>query len=92
MTADGTSPGPPENLNNHYLWRMLFDTQQIVGSAFRNSEFVGSQAELFARRVFKEAPPSSPVDVDTVPHAFRMALFRKPTTSERQMLLAFLEE
>ena len=60
--------------------------------ALMNSEFVGSQAELFARRVLKEAPPSSPVDVDTVQHAFRMALSRKPTTSERQILVTFLEE
>ena len=60
--------------------------------ALMNSEFVGSQAALFARRVLKEAPPSSPVDADTVQHAFRLALSRKPTTGERQMLLAFLEK
>ncbi len=60
--------------------------------ALMNSEFVGSQAELFARRVLKEAPPSSPVDADTVQHAFRLALSRKPSTGERQMLLAFLEK
>ena len=60
--------------------------------ALMNSEFVVSQAELFARLVLKEAPPSSPVDSDTVQHAFRMALSRKPTSSERRMLLAFLEE
>ncbi len=60
--------------------------------ALMNSEFVVSQAELFARRVLREAPPSNAVDSDTVQHAFRMALSRKPTSSERQMLLAFLEE
>ncbi len=60
--------------------------------ALMNSEFVGSQAELFARRVLKEAPPSRPVDVDTVQRAFRLALSRRPTPRERRMLVAFLEE
>ena len=60
--------------------------------ALMNSEFVGSQAELFARRVLKEAPPFSPVDADTVEYAFRLALSREPISGERQMLLAFLEQ
>jgi Protein of unknown function (DUF1553)/Protein of unknown function (DUF1549)/Planctomycete cytochrome C len=55
-----------------------------------NSEFIAAQAEHFARRVLREAPPGEGHETQTVEHAFRLALERRPTASEMDRLRSFL--
>ena len=63
--------------------------------ALMNSEFVSSQAEHFAGRVLKEMPPSEGqvklADPNFVEYAFRLALARRPSPSELDMMLTFIQ-
>ena len=74
--------------------RRTTSTTASQALALMNSEFIGAQAEHFAHRVLREAPPAagSPIDSSTVEYAFRLALARKPTPSERDMLLTFVQK
>lgn len=74
--------------------RRTTSTTASQALALMNSEFIGAQAEHFAHRVLREAPPAaeSPVDSSTVEYAFRLTLARKPTPTERDMLLTFVQK
>ena len=74
--------------------RRTTSTTASQALALMNSEFIGAQAEHFAHRVLREAPSAaeSPIDSSTVEYAFRLALARKPTPSERDMLLTFVQK
>ena len=63
--------------------------------ALMNGEFISAQAELFARRVLKEFPPSDGsrlADAKTITDAFRLAVARRPRPEELNRLLDFVNQ
>lgn len=78
--------------------RRVASTTPAQALALMNSSFVATQADHFARRVLRESAPaagaaSGPSAGDAaVDTAYRLALSRLPTPSERAATLGFLKE
>ena len=70
--------------------RRVNSTSALQSLAFMNSEFAKGQAERFARRIIKEAPPESNADVRTVKRAVELAFARPPREVELESMMAFL--
>ncbi len=70
--------------------RRVNSTSALQSLAFMNSEFVRSQAERFAQRILREAPPESYADAKTVTRAVELALSRPPRSGELERMTAFL--
>jgi Protein of unknown function (DUF1553)/Protein of unknown function (DUF1549)/Planctomycete cytochrome C len=64
--------------------------------ALMNSEFVGAQAEHFARRVLAEVPSATaqsvPAGPKTIAHAVRLAFSREPSAHEMDLMLSFVSK
>lgn len=71
--------------------RRPVSTSATQALALMNSEFLGAQAEHFARRVLNEVPPSQSglADAKSAGHAIQLAFSRKPTVRELDLILAF---
>lgn len=72
--------------------RRVRSTSATQALAMMNGEFVTAQAEHFAERVLREAPPVTDNSYSpTVRHAFRVALGRQPSADEVDMLSSFVQ-
>ena len=72
--------------------RRATSTSALQSLAFMNGEFIKAQAEHFAKRIVKEAPPANDADVQTVKRAVELAFSRKPTEGELDTMVAFLKK
>ncbi len=70
--------------------RRVTSTSALQALTFMNSDFVKAQAQKFAERVLKAAPPSSDTDSRTVRLAVELAFSRQPSQTELDNMVAFL--
>ncbi|MEO7653192.1 MAG: DUF1553 domain-containing protein, partial [Bryobacteraceae bacterium] len=76
--------------------RRVTSTSATQTLALMNGEFIRAQSERFAKRVLSAETAAGDVekpglDRDAVTRAFRIALARKPTASELDLQLSFLD-